>query len=80
MGRNAYNSKRGYREDNFFSACEETRKTLRISEFIIADILSGENLQSRQNLIIKNVAGFRYPLKIVVSVEKDITTVISSIR
>ena len=36
------------------------------------------NLQQVEHEIIKDVAGFKYPLKIVVSVEGDIATVIKN--
>lgn len=51
-------------------------KLYEISESIICDILTKMNLHQGEHEIIKNVVGFKYPLKIVVSVEKDLTTTI----
>jgi hypothetical protein len=49
-----------------------------IPEAIIVNILNGVNLRQGENVVIKDIVGFKYPLKIVVSVEKDITTVITN--
>ncbi|HLE18016.1 MAG TPA: hypothetical protein VI728_07000 [Syntrophales bacterium] len=49
-----------------------------IPESIITNILMDMNLQQVEHEIIKDVAGFKYPLKIVVSVEGDIATVITN--
>ena len=48
------------------------------SESILTDILTNMNLHRGEQEIIKDVEGFKYPLKIVVSVEKDLTTVITN--
>ena len=53
-------------------------KLYKISEATIIGVLTSVNLQQGKNEIIKDVVGFKYPLKIVVSVEKDITTVITN--
>ncbi|MDP3297452.1 MAG: hypothetical protein Q8N09_07680 [Thermodesulfovibrionia bacterium] len=49
-----------------------------ISETIMTDILMNMNLHQGEHEIIKNVSGFKYPLKIVVSVEKDLITVVTN--
>lgn len=49
-----------------------------ISDSTVTDILTGMNLGQGGHEIIKDVAGFKYPLKIVVSVEKDTVTVITN--
>jgi hypothetical protein len=49
-----------------------------IPESTVLDIIGGENLTQGEHEIIKRVAGFKYPLKIVVSVEKDTATVITN--
>lgn len=49
-----------------------------ISETTIMDILTNMNLHQGEHEIIKHVAGFKYALKIVVSVEEDLITVITS--
>lgn len=49
-----------------------------ISESIVIDILRDMNLHQGEHEIIKDVSGFKYPLKIVVSVEEDLTTVVTN--
>jgi hypothetical protein len=46
-----------------------------IPERVISDLLAGMKLHQGEHEIIKNVSGFKYPLKIVVSVEKDLIIV-----
>jgi hypothetical protein len=46
-----------------------------ISESMVIDILRNMNLHQGEHEIIKDVSGFKYPLKIVVSVEEDLTTI-----
>jgi len=53
-------------------------KLYKISEATIKDILTSVNLRQGEQEIVKDVVGFKYPLKIVVAVEKDITTVITN--
>ena len=49
-----------------------------IAESTVTAILANMNLLQGEHEIIKNVAGIEYPLKIVVSVEKDTITVIAN--
>lgn len=49
-----------------------------ISDSIVAGILTGMKLGQGEHEIIKAVPGFKYPLKIVVSVEGETLTVITS--
>jgi len=49
-----------------------------ISETTITDILRNMNLHKGEQVIIKDVHGFKYPLKIVFSVKKDIITVVTN--
>lgn len=49
-----------------------------IAESTVTAILAGMNLHQGEHEIIKNVAEIAYPLKIVVSVEKDTVTVITN--
>jgi hypothetical protein len=49
-----------------------------IAESTVTAILANMNLLQGEHEIIKNVAGIEYPLKIVVSVEKDTITVITN--
>jgi len=53
-------------------------KLYNISGSIVTDILTGMNLRQGEHEVSKNVPGFRYPLKIVVSVEGDKVTVITN--
>jgi hypothetical protein len=53
-------------------------KLYRIPESIITNILENSDLSQGENEIIRNIEGFRYPLKIVVDVESDIITVITN--
>lgn len=49
-----------------------------ISESTVIDILRNMNLHQGEHEIIKDVPGFKYPLKIVVSVEGNLMTVITN--
>ncbi len=49
-----------------------------ISETIITDILKTMNLHQGEHEIIKDVSGLKYQLKIVVSVEEDLITVVTN--
>ena len=50
----------------------------RISEATIAEILEKKELSTGRYEIIEDVETFKYPIKIVVAVENDIITVVSS--
>lgn len=49
-----------------------------VAESTVTAILAGMNLHQGEHEIIKNVTEIAYPLKIVVSVEKDTVTVITN--
>jgi len=51
-------------------------KLYKVPESIIIDILTNTDLPDGEHKIIKEAAGFKYPLKIVFSVEDDIITII----
>lgn len=53
-------------------------KLYRIPEATIVKALAGMNLHQGEHEVIRNVPGFRYPLKIVVSVEGNTITVITN--
>ncbi|OGP95207.1 MAG: hypothetical protein A2157_06600 [Deltaproteobacteria bacterium RBG_16_47_11] len=53
-------------------------KLYEIPESIITGILTNMNLHQGEREIIKDVEGIKYPLKVVVSVEKHLTTVITN--
>jgi len=53
-------------------------KLYNISEDIIINILENLELNEGEHEIIRDVSGFKYPLKIVVKVESDIVTVVTN--
>jgi hypothetical protein len=53
-------------------------KLYEISESVILRILTDMSLPQGRHEIIKQVRGFRYPLKIVLSVDKKILNIITS--
>lgn len=53
-------------------------KLYNISELEITNILSNMNLHQGDHEIVKNIAGVKYPVKIVVSVKGDAVMVITS--
>lgn len=53
-------------------------KLYRIPESMVEKILADSDLSNGEHEIIKNVSGFKYPIKIVVAVENDIVTVITN--
>ena len=62
-----------------FSRHAKRRANLyKIPESTIINILTNMRLSQGKYEIIKKVAGFEYPLKIVISVENDIITVITN--
>jgi len=65
-------------EIKFSRHAKRRAKLYQIPESDILDILTGMDLQHGEHEIVKNVAGFEYPLKIVVSVEGDTATVVTS--
>ena len=50
----------------------------KIQESIVEDVLCGANLVSGENEVIKNIPGYRYPVKIVAVVEGDVITVVTN--
>jgi hypothetical protein len=50
----------------------------KIPEPVVSTIVAGMNIRRGEQTIIKDVPGFRYPLKIVVSVTGDTATVITN--
>lgn len=53
-------------------------KLYKIPESTVKQILEDSDLVDGEHEIIRDVVGFRYPIKIVVSVENDTTTVITN--
>ena len=54
-------------------------KLYNISESIILKVLENKDLSHQGiNEIIENVEGYKYPLKIVIAVENDIITIVTS--
>jgi hypothetical protein len=65
-------------EIKFSRHAKRRAKLYEISETIIMDILKNMSLHQGEHEIIKDIPGFKYPLKIVVSVEEDLTIVITN--
>jgi hypothetical protein len=65
-------------EIKFSRHAKRRAKLYGISKTIITDIIKTMNLRQGEHEIIKDVHGFKYPLKIVVSVEKDLITVVTN--
>ncbi|OQX78334.1 MAG: hypothetical protein B6D61_05825 [Bacteroidetes bacterium 4484_249] len=53
-------------------------KLYKISESIVESVLKDLKLNEGGHEIIKNISGFKYPIKIVVAVENNIVTVITN--
>ena len=53
-------------------------KLYKIPETMVEKILEGLGLTDGAHEIIRNVSGFKYPIKIVFAVENDIMTVITN--
>lgn len=62
----------------FSRHAQRRAKLYDISNSIVTGILTGMNLGRGEHEIIKDVPGFNYPLKIVVSVAGDKITVITN--
>jgi len=65
-------------EIKFSRHAKRRAKLYVISEKTITDILTNMNLHQGEHEIIKDVSGFKYPLKIVVSIEGNLMTVITN--
>ncbi|NIA10289.1 MAG: hypothetical protein GWP10_11330 [Nitrospiraceae bacterium] len=65
-------------EIKFSRHAKSRGKLYKIPEETVTKILEGKKLIESNHEIIENVAGFKYPLKVVVSVEGDIITVITN--
>ncbi len=65
-------------EIKFSRHAKRRAKLYAISETAITDILTDMSLHKGEHQIMKHVSGFKYPLKIVVSVEEDLMTVITN--
>ena len=65
-------------EIKFSRHAKRRAKLYRIPESIITNILENSDLSQGENEIIRNIEGFKYPLKIVVDVESDMIAVITN--
>ena len=63
---------------NFSRHAKRRAKLYEIPESTIEKILADSDLSDGEHELIRNVSGFKYPIKIVVAVEKDIMTVITN--
>ena len=57
---------------------EAGQNYIKFQKRCLKNILEGKNLSQGNQEIIEDVEGFKYPLKIVISVENDIITVITN--
>jgi hypothetical protein len=62
----------------FSKHAQKRAKLYGISESKVTNIFTDMNLPPGEHIIIKDVRGLKYPLKIVVSVEKNIVMVITN--
>lgn len=65
-------------EIKFSRHTKRRAKLYDIPESVISSILTNMNLHQGEDEAVKNITGFQYPLKIVVSVEGDKVTVITN--
>ncbi len=63
---------------NFSRHAKRRAKLYNIPEFKIEEILMGLDLHDGEYELIRDISGFNYPIKIVVSIEKNIMTVITN--
>ena len=63
---------------DFSRHAKRRAKLYGIPESTVVDIITGEDLTNGQHEIIKRIAGFKYPLKIVVYVENNSVKVITN--
>jgi len=68
----------GFMEIRFSHHAKRRAKLYKIPEQTILKVLEGKELNQKNQAIIENVEGFKYPLKIVVAVENDIITVVTN--
>ena len=65
-------------EIKFSRHAKRRAKLYNITESTILDLLAGIKLHNGKHEISRNIVGFQYPLKIIISVEGDTVTVITS--
>ena len=63
---------------NFSRHAKRRAKLYELPESTIEKILADSDLSDGEHELIRNVSGFKYPIKIVVAVEKNIMTVITN--
>lgn len=66
------------REIRFSRHARRRAKLYNIPESLVSEILAGMQLREGEHEIIRIVPGFRYPLKIIVSVKSDIAMVVTN--
>ena len=65
-------------EIKFSRHAKRRAKLYKIPESTIIKVLEGKEFKQKEQEIIESVEGFKYPLKIVVSAENDIITVVTN--
>jgi hypothetical protein len=64
--------------NNYSRHVKRRAKLHNISESTIEEILNNLDLSEGEHELIENIPGFKYPIKIIVSVERNILTVITN--
>jgi len=63
---------------NFSRHAKRRARLYTIPELTVEEILRGLDLHDGEHELIRDIPGFKYPIKIVVSVESNIVTVITN--
>jgi hypothetical protein len=63
---------------NYSGHAKRRAKLYNIPESTIEEILKDLDLRDGEHELIKDIPGFKYPIKIVVSVERNIITVVTN--
>jgi hypothetical protein len=63
---------------NFSRHAKRRAKLYDIPESVLSDVLAGMKLPQGEHTFVKDVVGFKYPLKIIVSTNGDVVTVVTS--
>jgi hypothetical protein len=62
-------------EIKFSRHAKRRAQLYKISETVVIELIKNETLVNGKNIIIKKIDAFKYPLKIVIEVEKEIIVI-----
>jgi len=65
-------------EIKFSRHAKRRARLYNIPESTVSGLLADMDLRQGEGEIVRRVAGFQYPLKIVISVEEDVVTVVTN--